>query len=153
MAAETKILEEESQIQSEREIEAKILLAQPPSLSPHPTDSFWLHTTAPFDEEALKQTKIQSDPYDYVIIGTFWLPLKDVASVLHRDPDQPILSVIGAGLTGVCIAYWLIEFGVSARSILIVDGRGLAEGATGRNGGHCWPSTRVWDEERMYRFV
>ena len=24
-------------------------------------------------------------------------------------------------------------------SVIVMDARGLADGATGRNGGHCWP--------------
>ena len=69
MAAEEVNPNEEGHL--ERIAEASELLSRPPALSPHPTDSFWLHATASFDEKALKHTKIQSDPYDYVIIGAF----------------------------------------------------------------------------------
>lgn len=58
---------------------------------------------------------------------------------------------LGGGLTGVSVAYWLTELGVKGDSILLLEGRdALGAGATGRNGGHCWPSTRVWPEKGMH---
>nr|WP_242050338.1 FAD-dependent oxidoreductase [Oculatella sp. FACHB-28] len=46
--------------------------------------------------------------------------------------------VIGGGISGVSAAYWLGQLGVET---VLLEGRGLAEGATGRNGGHLAPGS------------
>lgn len=44
-------------------------------------------------------------------------------------------------MTGVACAYWLTEHGF--KDIVIVDARGVCEGATGRNAGHLWAFTEL----------
>jgi hypothetical protein len=47
-------------------------------------------------------------------------------------PTEADYCVVGGGLTGVSTAYWLNKMG---HSCVLVEGRGLAGGASGRNGG------------------
>ena len=56
---------------------------------------------------------------------------------LLSPPSVADIVVIGAGMTGVSVAYWLKR--LYGRTCLILDARGVAGGATGRNGGHLWP--------------
>lgn len=60
-------LEESDQ---QRYEEAQQLLASPPEMSMHPTDSFWSHFISPYDDSRLETTSLSTDPYDIVIIGT-----------------------------------------------------------------------------------
>lgn len=48
-------------------------------------------------------------------------------------PQRCDVVVIGGGITGVSTAYWLSRFDVP---VLLLEKRGLASGASGRNGGH-----------------
>ena len=50
-------------------------------------------------------------------------------------PAHAAVVVVGAGLTGTAAAYHLSERG---RACVVLDARGVAHGATGRNGGHLW---------------
>lgn len=56
---------------------------------------------------------------------------------VSSPPSVADIVVIGAGMTGVSVAYWLKR--LYGRSCLLLDARGIAGGATGRNGGHLWP--------------
>src|SRR3989344_3209586 len=48
--------------------------------------------------------------------------------------------IIGGGLAGIALAYWLARLG--CRSVLLLEkGEGLCQGASGRNGGHIVPGT------------
>ena len=57
-------------------------------------------------------------------------------------PEAVDIAIIGAGMTGSALAYWLsvLAPGSEQKSIAILDARGVAGGATGRNGGHLWPN-------------
>ena len=57
-------------------------------------------------------------------------------------PEVVDIAIIGAGMTGSALAYWLsvLAPGSEQKSIAILDARGVAGGATGRNGGHLWPN-------------
>ena len=55
-------------------------------------------------------------------------------------PATADVLIIGAGLTGCATAFWLQR--LHGRSSVILDARGLAGGATGRNGGHLWPNPK-----------
>jgi glycine/D-amino acid oxidase-like deaminating enzyme len=66
---------------------------------------------------------------------SFWLP-DSVNRSFHSTSQLPTSSeavVIGGGISGVSAAYWLSQLGVE---VTLLEQRGLAEGATGRNGGH-----------------
>jgi hypothetical protein len=52
-------------------------------------------------------------------------------------PPVADIVVIGAGMTGVSVAYWLKR--LYGRECVLLDARSVPGGATGRNGGHLWP--------------
>ena len=67
--------------------------------------------------------------------------LPDGKPVQIEAPEEELakerqVAVIGGGLTGMSCALHALKLGLS---VVVVDARGLADGATGRNGGHCWP--------------
>jgi ribulose 1,5-bisphosphate synthetase/thiazole synthase len=47
-------------------------------------------------------------------------------------PERVGVSIVGAGISGVSVAYWLRESGYTD-TIALIDGRGVASGATGRS--------------------
>ena len=53
-------------------------------------------------------------------------------------PATANVVVVGAGMTGCSVAYWLGASGID--DVVVVDSRGVSAGATGRNGGHLWPA-------------
>jgi glycine/D-amino acid oxidase-like deaminating enzyme len=73
------------------------------------------------------------------------LPASSSSVVVPRSPtatatlpEHADIVVIGAGMTGASVAYWLSE--KHNLSCLVLDARGVACGASGRNGGHLWPN-------------
>ncbi|KAK5635692.1 hypothetical protein RRF57_011404 [Xylaria bambusicola] len=58
----------------------------------------------------------------------------------HRStedlPSQADVVIIGAGISGVSVAYHLSQAGDNLPSILLLEARQVCSGATGRNGGH-----------------
>ena len=82
-------------------------MASPAGLSRQPTASWWLENGA------------DTDP-----VGT-----RDAGAEL---PACAQTVVIGMGMTGVSCAYFL---NLAGQDAVVVDGRGLAGGASGRNGG------------------
>ncbi|EIW78766.1 FAD dependent oxidoreductase [Coniophora puteana RWD-64-598 SS2] len=97
---------------------------QPANLPhPHPTHSFWLH----------------SEP------GVNPLAKEGSEGALATEAD---VCIIGSGLTGVGIAYWLSQSvkngdltakGDGPLKVVVLDARDFCAGATGRNGGHLTP--------------
>jgi gamma-glutamylputrescine oxidase len=70
----------------------------------------------------------------------FWLETVS-GRTLRTSPELPQRAdvvVIGAGITGASAAYWLARLGLAP---LVLERRGIAGGATGRNGGHISPGT------------
>ncbi len=57
------------------------------------------------------------------------------------------VAIVGGGIAGVSVAFWLRRMGYTG-SVTIVDSRGVARGASGRNGGHLWPESGSEFEER-----
>ncbi|KAI9494563.1 FAD dependent oxidoreductase [Zychaea mexicana] len=49
-------------------------------------------------------------------------------------PSEADIVIIGAGLTGMSTAYWLMQMQPNLK-VVVADARGVASGATGRNGG------------------
>src|SRR5262245_42927312 len=81
----------------------------------------------------------------------FWLdgaPYQDFRSAPEL-PARADVVVIGGGITGVSAAYWLGGLGVE---VLVLERRGLAGGATGRNGGHISPGTGERFSESCARY-
>lgn len=73
-------------------------------------------------------------------LPSYWQqPKSPLANVIDPDADKPDqvydYTVIGSGISGIMIAYNLIEAHPEAR-ILLLEAREVCSGATGRNGGH-----------------
>ena len=70
----------------------------------------------------------------------WWLndaPLQDVTGPMPEEVD---VVIIGAGITGASVARHVAQLQPGrAANTLVVDARGAAGGATGRNGGMCVP--------------
>ena len=66
---------------------------------------------------------------------SWWLEQMPAAPSAAELPEEADVVIVGAGMTGAATAYWLSR---SGRSSLVLDARGIAGGATGRNGGHLW---------------
>eukprot|EP01045_Picozoa_sp_COSAG04_P030879 COSAG04_NODE_5518_length_1588_cov_1.196776_1_plen_85_part_10 len=70
----------------------------------------------------------------------WWLndaPLQNVTGPLPAEADTVI---VGAGITGASVARHLAQLAPErAAETLVLDARGAAGGATGRNGGQCGP--------------
>ncbi|KAH7020485.1 FAD dependent oxidoreductase superfamily [Ilyonectria destructans] len=54
-------------------------------------------------------------------------------------PESSDIVIIGAGFAGLSTAHHLARDAGAAKSICILEARGVCSGATGRNGGHCRP--------------
>ena len=130
--------------------EAINLLAIPPAPVSNPTDSFWAHFESSIDEASLERTDIHYNKISTVVIGRCYCrqALVPFCHLLLMLTEFSWLRT-GGGLTGLSMAYWLTENGFSGDEILLIEARELGNGATGRNGGHCCPSTRVWSQEGM----
>jgi len=70
----------------------------------------------------------------------FWLESDDShPSIPVVDlPELTDVVVIGGGITGVSVCYWLMKYGIT-NVALLEQRHALCQGATGRNGGHSWP--------------
>lgn len=71
---------------------------------------------------------------------SFWLAdsLNRHLQSMPQLPASADVLVIGSGISGVSVAYWLSQLGIET---VLLERQGLAEGATGRNGGHLAPGT------------
>ena len=81
----------------------------------------------------------------------FWLDGvrgQDVGAGAPLPPRADVV-VIGGGITGTSVAYWLGAHGVSA---VVLEARGLSGGASGRNGGHISPGTAERFSEARKRY-
>lgn len=67
-------------------------------------------------------------------VSSYWLSQMSPQplSALESLPVQKEVVVIGGGVIGVSIAYWLAKFGAD---VLLLEGHRLAYGASGRNAG------------------
>ena len=68
--------------------------------------------------------------------SSWWLAQPHVSVTPVALPAEASCVVVGAGMTGCAFAYWLNR--LFGRKCLVIDARGVAGGATGRNGGHLW---------------
>jgi glycine/D-amino acid oxidase-like deaminating enzyme len=76
-------------------------------------------------------------------LPSWWLqnsrnPLANFQST-PQLPEETDVLIIGAGYTGASTAYHLSKLIGKDCSITVLDARGVAGGATGRNGGHLKP--------------
>ncbi|EEB87095.1 hypothetical protein MPER_15705, partial [Moniliophthora perniciosa FA553] len=49
------------------------------------------------------------------------------------------VAIIGSGISGASIAYFLLKSKNPPKSVIILEAREACYGATGRNGGNCGP--------------
>lgn len=81
--------------------------------------------------------------------GSFWLDQIAPASdkpVTVCPPAQCDICIIGCGITGAALAYYLsrpnsLDPEAQKPSIVVLEARSIAGGATGRNGGILWPDS------------
>ncbi|KAG2363598.1 FAD dependent oxidoreductase [Suillus spraguei] len=97
--------------------------------------------------------------------GSFWIDSSPDANPLAGEgskdplPSEADVCIIGAGITGVGVAYHLIEL-LNATSlsvecplrIVILEARDFCSGATGRNGGHLTPAVFLEFSQRQALF-
>jgi glycine oxidase len=81
--------------------------------TPLATDSVWFATLTPAEQAVLA------------------CPERQIA---HRTPD---VLVVGGGLVGLAIGYFLAERGAKVQ---VIEGKRLASGASGANAGGIWPN-------------
>ena len=74
--------------------------------------------------------------------SSWWLdnlPPATIPAAATKPPTATDVAIIGAGMTGCSVAYWLKQlFSKDGEHVTVLDARGCAGGATGRNGGHLW---------------
>ncbi|KAJ6526917.1 FAD dependent oxidoreductase [Mycena vulgaris] len=75
---------------------------------------------------------------------SFWLQnARNSALLGHRTtaalPDNADVTIIGSGLSGAAIAYFLLTGPAPPVRVTLLEAREACEGATARNGGHCRP--------------
>jgi gamma-glutamylputrescine oxidase len=82
---------------------------------------------------------------------SIWLEELGLISVSGEEklPERVDVVIVGAGITGLAVAHGLRH---SSLKVIVLDQRGLAQGATGRNGGHLNPGTVTdfYDAVRQY---
>ncbi len=81
----------------------------------------------------------------------FWLndaPYQDFRSTPEL-PAQSEAVVVGGGITGASVAYFLRQRGIG---VTLLERRGISSGATGRNGGHISPGTSERFSESVKRY-
>ena len=65
-------------------------------------------------------------------MSSWWLSEEPLPAFASVEVTQPDVEIVGAGITGISAALTLAEAGKRVR---VYDGRHVAEGASGRNGG------------------
>jgi ribulose 1,5-bisphosphate synthetase/thiazole synthase len=115
------------------------MTSSPPFPSPwkDATRSFWLETLG--DEE--KHFASEAHRLSSILFTS--PPDEEEEKVLHFD-----VVIIGGGLTGIATAFWLSKV-CPLLSIVILEGRTISGGATGRNGGHLWASSPETTDELL----
>lgn len=67
---------------------------------------------------------------------------------LHANRLAPVPAstkylIIGSGISGAFTAWKLVESGVKAEDVLIIEAREAVSGASGRNAGHIRPGKKI----------
>ena len=81
---------------------------------------------------------------------SFWergLGAADAVPTTTTLPRSADVVIVGAGLTGVSLAYHLARC-ASTQTVAVLECRGIARGASGRNGGIVWPDASEGFEVR-----
>ncbi|HEX6789116.1 MAG TPA: FAD-dependent oxidoreductase [Gaiellaceae bacterium] len=71
-------------------------------------------------------------PVDTSVMNPYWLEDEPVPRARPRHDGTVDVAIVGAGVTGIAAALRLAE---SGKRVRVHDARGVAEGASGRNGG------------------
>ena len=86
-----------------------------------------------------------------------WLDELDAAGGIDECkilPEHADIVIVGAGMTGASLAWCLSREG---KSCLVLEGREVSGGATGRNAGMLWPDPQCDFEmrttQRLYEFI
>ncbi|KAJ7617203.1 FAD dependent oxidoreductase [Roridomyces roridus] len=79
---------------------------------------------------------------------SFWLMgARNSPLIGHRTtetlPEHADVTIIGSGLSGAAIAYFLLTGPNPPRRVVMLEAREACDGATARNGGHCSPDAFV----------
>lgn len=77
-------------------------------------------------------------------VPSFWLKEPQELDDHRTTPDLPTacdVLIVGSGYAGTATAYHIIKDNPNPPSIVILEARKAASGATGRNGGHVKPDT------------
>ena len=77
-----------------------------------------------------------------------WLDELDSSDEVKSESELPTHAdtiIVGCGMTGASLAYFLNQQG---KECLVLDGRGVAGGGSGRNGGILWPAPECGFEMR-----
>ncbi|HZM82745.1 MAG TPA: FAD-dependent oxidoreductase [Candidatus Limnocylindrales bacterium] len=69
---------------------------------------------------------------------SLWLSASRASVDAGEPPGEADVAVVGAGLLGVCCAYWLARLGAK---VVVLEQQAVASGATGRNSGLVVPTT------------
>jgi hypothetical protein len=86
---------------------------------------------------------------------SFWLQGARSSPLLgHRTtealPEAADVVIIGSGLSGAAIAYFLLTGPNPPARVALLEAREACDGATARNGGHCRPDCyRGWFATRL----
>lgn len=75
---------------------------------------------------------------------SFWLQGTGASPLLghrttHTLPEDADVTIIGSGISGAAVAYFLLTGPNPPRKVVMLEAREACYGATGRNGGHCRP--------------
>lgn len=86
---------------------------------------------------------------------SFWQQTTRSFPHLNINRDEPVPTesayvVIGSGISGALTTYELIEGGVPAEDITIIEAREAASGASSRNAGHVRPGQ---NEYKIYLHI
>ncbi|KAJ7613167.1 FAD dependent oxidoreductase [Roridomyces roridus] len=79
---------------------------------------------------------------------SFWLMgARNSPLIGHRTtdtlPEHADVTIIGSGLSGTAIAYFLLTGPNPPKRVVLLEAREACDGATARNGGHCRPEAFI----------
>ena len=88
------------------------------------------------DTENIKWTADPGLPVDNPTVPMWQVPLHELANVSSSSlPESADVVIIGSGMSGCSVAKTILE-GDDKLKVVVLEARGLASGASSRNGGH-----------------